>query len=277
MKLKRSILSAAAVLLSAVWLCPSALAAGRSYAELTETESSGSTGALIASACIVVLMFVSLSVVVHLGRSGRINVPWAVLSVVFTALALLLCVIGSRCGALYSRPEGNPRDTVEKFYDSVVSGDYETAYSCLKNYDTLGLEKTPSSEAGAMAFDALKESYDYTLELEPKIDDISAVQSVRFRYLNMSALEDSVQDGTEKILKKMVEELPPDEVYDSENHFLPEVASAAYREALGSVLSHASSYYTTAVLNVNLEYSGGEWLIVCDQSMLNALAGGTAY
>lgn len=261
-------------------LCPRAEASGNWPSYLPSAAELGDDGratVLILMGLILLAMFVALAVVVRLGINGRISVCWAVLSVLFSTLALLLCVVGSFSGTLYTKVDGNPADTVRRFYDAVLAEDYETAYACLGNYDSLGLENPPAGENARMVYDALKDSYDYALSGEARIDKLTAVQSVRFRFLKVADIENSVQDGTERNLQNAVKNNPKDLVYDEDNNFLPEVANAAYSEALAAVLRNSASYYNSVMLDIQLEYRDSQWYIICDQAMMDALMGGTSH
>lgn len=225
----------------------------------------------------VMLMFAAMAFAVRLAHTGKLNLPWAVLSIVLSAFAVIVCIIGSSVGSLYSKPTGNPADTVTKFYDALIAGDYTTAYSCLSDYTGLGLETEPADANAALIYDALKESYEYTLADTAKVDKLSATQSVRFKYLDLESLEASVEDGVKRNLEKIVKARPGSEVYDENNKYLPSVTAEAYNESLQFVLSHASSYYTATAIDIELVYTNGQWLIVTNQAMLNALMGGVAY
>lgn len=276
MKLLRKTISAALCAFALLLLTPSAHAAQTLYEEAA-VEAKPNTAAIIAVFVIIVLMFAAMAVAVRLGRSGKLNVPWAVLAAILSALALLVCILGSSVGALYSAVDGNPTDTVTRFFDAVIARDYPTAYSCLNDYTGLGLETEPTSENAALVYSALKDSYEYALSGEAKVDKLSAVQSVRFKYLDLESLEASVEDAVMRNLEKIVESRPASEVYDEEKKYLPSVTEEAYSAAIASVISHASSYYTSTVIDIELTYSNGQWLIVTNQAMLNALMGGVAY
>ena len=159
MKRMKKILSggAAAGLLMA--LSPMAHATGRTYLDQTLMEVKGSSMGLILTVVVLVLMFASMIYFVSQGKSGRINVGWAVLSVVLGSMAMLLCIVGMAAGTVYTRADGDPAETVSLFYDSVKKQDYVAAYSCLSDYSTLGLEKSPESEHAKRTYKALQDSY----------------------------------------------------------------------------------------------------------------------
>lgn len=277
MKQTKKIISISAALGVMFTLAPSAHANAQTMYDEVATVTAPSTAATIAVLLTVVLMFAAMAFAVRLGHSGKLNVPWAVLSIILSGFAVLVCIIGSSVGSLYSKPTGNPADTVTKFYDALISGDYTTAYSCLSDYTGLGLEVAPDDENAAQIYEALKASYEYTLSGSAKVDKLSATQNVRFKYLDLESLEDSVEDGVTRNLEKIVKSRPGSEVYDENNKYLPSVTAEAYSASLQSVLSHANSYYTATAIDIDLTYSNGQWLIVTNQAMLNALMGGVAY
>lgn len=279
MKQLRNILCVLGSLSLALVLTPAAEAGSwQSYLPSpAELEGDVRVKVMVLFGAILLFMFISMAVVVRLGVKGRISVSWAVLSVLFATVGLLACVIGSYSGTLYTRVDGDPAETVRGFYDAILSGDYERAYGYLGNYDSLGLEKEPESDNAKAVYAALRESYDYALSGEARIDKVKAVQSVRFRYLRLRDIENSVQDGTERNLENAVRDNPKDEVYDENNEFLPDVANRAYSEALSAVLRNAGSYYSSVTLDIELEYRDSQWFIICSQAMLDALMGGTSH
>lgn len=277
MKRMKKILSggAAAGLLMA--LSPMAHATGRTYLDQTLMEVKGSSMGLILTVVVLVLMFAAMIYFVSQGKSGRINVGWAVLSVVLGSMAMLLCIVGMSAGTVYTRADGDPAETVSLFYDSVKKQDYVAAYSCLSDYSTLGLEKSPESENAKRTYKALQDSYDYTVMGIPQTDRLQSSVRVRFRYLDIPSFEESVASRTNDNLAAFVKDNPISAVYDENDQYLPEVTEKAYADALGFILEKADSYYTTVELNIKLEYSDGKWLIVTDEAMLRSLMGGAMY
>ena len=258
-------------------LSPMAHATGRTYLDQTLMQVKGSNMGLILTAVVVVLMFAAMIYFVSQGKSGRINVGWAVLSVVLGSMAMLLCIVGMAAGTVYTKPDGDPAETVSLFYDSIKKQDYVAAYSCLSDYSSLGLEKSPESENAKRTYKALQESYDYTVMGLPQTDRLESTVRVRFRYLDIPSFDESVASRTNDNLAAFVKDNPISAVYDENDQYLPEVTEKAYADALGFVLEKADTYYTTVELNVRLEYSDGKWLIVTDEAMLRSLMGGAMY
>ncbi len=244
--------------------------------DASNVVQAGGTMTAILFFAVLVLVFASMAFVVKQGRSGRANVPWAVLAIILAGLALMICVVGYSFGTLYTKPDGDPKDTVETFFTALEQGDYQAAYPCLSDYTSLGLENEPADENGKIIYQALRDSYSHTVMGDATISKLSAFVPVRFRYLNIKDTESSVEGKVTGILEDYVENNPHNKVYDANDKYLPEVTDAVYSQALNEVMAKISNFYTTEQFNIELEYKNGEWYIITSPELLNAIIGGTA-
>ncbi len=226
--------------------------------------------------CILVLMAFIAVVAIFIKKRGGIRPVWAILAAVFSALALIISILGVNMGTIVAKPTGDPQKTAADFMDSVISGNYDNAYSLLHSYSSLGLENQPSDEIGKLMYDALRESFSYELTGDCFVDKLEAKQQIQFTFLDLPSTEDDVQAKTESILKEIVESRPRKSVYDENNNYLPEVAHEAYAKALSEVLENAENYYTSEGIQLQLVYSDGSWYVIPAQSLIRALSGNTA-
>ncbi|MBR0199106.1 MAG: hypothetical protein IJQ42_02940 [Oscillospiraceae bacterium] len=183
----------------------------------------------------------------------KINPFWGFLTLGLLLLSFVLCVVGAKHGVLMLKTDARPEDTVETFFESVVIGKYEEANACLENYSSLGLERISDNAK----WNALLASYDFALEGEAERKGDTAVQTVRLRYLDLAALEQTLAT--------------PLAVIPAANEGEEDRAIYYTQEEL---LAHPESFYTSAMLEVTLHYVDGQWLIYADDSLLSALAGG---
>ena len=213
----------------------------------------------------------------------KIDPLWGILTIALTVLGLVLCGIGAKRGALLVKTDADPRATVETFFESVEIGKYEAAYACLDNYETLGLEHSPRTEAGRLEQTALLASYSYVLSDEIQVRGAEATQSVQLRYLDLNALEEALSAAlapevpeTEKTEGETAEAEAPESEEGETAEGATAVDPAAELEALRQLLQEPARFYTTETLEVQLRYSEGQWRIVADPALLAALAGGRA-
>lgn len=206
-----------------------------------------------------------------------IKIFWMLICVVLCAAVMILCAIGVRAGTVYAKPEGDPAQTVEEFFDAICARDYELAYSYLRDYTSLGLENAPQSDAGRIVYDALESSYRFTLIGECTQDKLDACQKLSFSYLDLGKTHDDIGRVTMERLEASVASLRRDEIYDENDHYKPELANKAYLQAVETVMADAGSYYSTVELEIKLAYEDGRWQIIAEPALLKALNGGTAY
>lgn len=277
MKQIRRIGSLAFVLGLLACMQPSAHSTWQSYVDNTLKPDGGISIEFILVAAIFLGIIISLVNVVRQGKSGRLNVPWAALSVLFTALAMLSAIVGMSAGTVYTRAEGDPADTVKAFFNAVIDRDYDAAYSYLNGYSSLGLENPPESENAKLAYEALLDSYSYSVSGRASIDRLEATVPVRLRYLDLPSFEASVASRTNDNLAEFVKNNPISAVYDENDQYLPSVTEKAYADALAFALNKADTYYSTTELILKLEYENGQWHIISDEKLHKALAGNTIY
>lgn len=229
---------------------------------------------LIMALIALVLIAGAVALVIY-GRRHRINGVWAALALLFSGVAMLLCLVGSSAGVVYAKPSGDPRAAVDEFMLALVQGDYDTAYARLKGHSDLGLATPPQSPAAQMVYQALLDSFDYSLEGPCEAELTQAKQKVNFRYLDVAAVTAGLDQATQRQLKAIVKDRDASQVYDDKDQYLPEVTQEAYMLALEKALSQAKSCYVEIQLELSLEYTGGRWMIGSSPELLNALAGGT--
>ena len=163
---------------------------------------------VIVSIIIIIVAVSAAASFVLRDNEGRIKPALAVLSLVLAGFAAVLYAYGSENGTVYAKADGDPQATVRQFFDAVCAGDYSSAYDCLENYGSLGLENSPSTETGELVYAALRESYAYELLEQAEVDKLSARQRVSFTYLNLPAMEEDAAAETEKVLETLVRSRP---------------------------------------------------------------------
>lgn len=235
------------------------------------------SGSLLPFAFVALFLVFGLSAVIVFGVKYRARVLGLLLAVLIAAAAMALSVIGVQVGTVYAKPSGDPAATAEEFLSAICRGDYEPAYRLLRDYADLGLGAEPSTAAGRLANQALHESYAYTLSGPCAVNMLDAVQPLRFRYLDLSSLEEDTAAEASHQLELIVQSRELKDIYDEDKHYLPSVTEEAYLAALDRVLAHAEDYYAELDLELSLTYTDGRWQILTSPALLRALNGGAAY
>ena len=232
---------------------------------------------IIALGAVLLFVLVGLALVIGLGAKYRLKIFWIIIALILSAAAMLLAIVGLNFGTVYAKPSGDPQQSAQQFMDSICSGDYDQAYSLLRDYSDLGLETVPQTAAGQKAHEALHKSFSYSLSGECRVDKLEAVQPLSFSYLNLSAMESAVIEETPRQLEQIVESRPMNQIYDANRNYLPEVTEEAYLKAVDAVLANAESYYSSIELELGLSYTDGRWQVLTSPALLRAFNGGAAY
>ncbi|MDO4982420.1 MAG: hypothetical protein Q4E35_02565 [Eubacteriales bacterium] len=263
---------AAGTVCASLCFAPSAFA--QTFVDTAPVKENGLSIAIIMLAVLVVC-FTAMAFIVRQGKTGHANVPWAILAILLAGIALIIAALGYNVGTVYTKPVGDPKDTVVDFFNAVKTGSYTTAYDCLSDYAGLGLENAPEDEIGEAVYEALKESYDYTIMGSATVSKLTAFIPVRVKYLDIGELSRDIPELVNSNIEKIVEETPRNQIYDADDRYLPEVTDRAYSQAVEKLLDRPEIYYATEQINVELEYENGQWYIVSDPALLNAISGGT--
>ena len=204
---------------------------------------------------------------------GRFRLFWLILAVLFAGMAGFACFFAAMYGSIYNRPDADPAETVTRFFDSVRARNYPEAYACLSDYASLGLETEPESADARAIYEALRNSYSYTLSGTSSVTGLEASQRVVLHALNLKMTESAVQQRVNGILEELVASMPENEVYDGNGGYLTSFTDAIYTEALNQALQNTDALCSDTQLLIQLKYMDGTWKIVTDRDLMTALIG----
>jgi len=224
-----------------------------------------------------VFLVIGLIAIISLCARHKARFIGLFLALILSAAAMLMAMEGIYEGTVYAQPSGDPAQSVVRFLNAVCTGDYDAAYTELRDYADLGLAEMPASPAGQRVYKALHDSYFYTLTGDCRTDKLTAVQPVRVRYLDLARMEQAVADETQRQAEAIVQNRPMNAVYDENRRYRPEIADEAYLAALDVVLRNAQDYYTESEFDLPLAYTDSRWQILTNPALLRALAGGIGY
>lgn len=224
------------------------------------------SGAVVTAAVLLCLWLLRLRTKVKRG--------WAVAAVVIAAAALLLAVNAPSLKSVAAAPKENPQETVISFFDALSRQDYREAYGYLDNYSSLGLENTSNTVQAQLLYDALRDSYSYSLYGGCTREGLTAHQQILLRSLDLKALSADLKGAVNRAMESETQGKRESELVDENGAYLSTVTGAAYSAAIESLLQTGERYTATSGLDLELRYENGAWKIVVDQRLLSALSGG---
>ncbi len=233
--------------------------------------------ALILSVGVVLLTGVTLLPLMVASIRKKIKFLPGLVTVVLLGASMLVCIMGPHLGAVISAPKGDPQQVVVDFFDALAAKDYETAYSYLDYYSSLGLENVPGDEASMLVHEQLVSSYSYELYGDCALDGLTAKQQVLLQHFDVQRMQERLGDKTNEVMREMVQNSPESAIYDADDQYLPEATQKAYLTAVTRLLEKPEYYRTTTGMELELVYTSDGWRIQASDALLHALCGGTAY
>lgn len=204
---------------------------------------------------------------------------------VFAALAAVIAV-GGVCFIFLSRnaqpvlvtPSQEALDTAHMLVQAVSDGDYEAAGLLMLGSPDMGKTKDQqaSSEVGKIIWQAYQDSLSFTAVGDCFATESGIGQQYTVRYLDLEAVTANIGTYSESLLAQRVEAAEDvSEVYDSNNNYREDVVLEVLNDAAQMALKRDSVFVETT-FTVNLVYRNGQWLVVPDAQLLEAVTGGLA-
>lgn len=168
-------------------------------------------------------------------------------------------------------------DQVTELMEAVVSCDYAKASSLIYGQPALGLDREPADQVGILLWNAFAKSQSYELRGGCIASNSGLAQQVVFTYLDMDSVTANLADRSEALLMERIEAAENiDEIYDSNNEYREDVVMEVLEDAVAKALKE-DAQNVSVELTVNLVYRDGQWWIVADNALLNAISGGVLY
>lgn len=177
---------------------------------------------------------------------------------------------------LLSAPDSATRQ-LTGMLEEICDGRYGDAAKRMLGCPELGADKAPADPLGALLWDAFAGSMDYRLEGECYTTGAGLAQDVTVTYLDISSVTaDLRRRAQEELTRRVAEAEDVSQIYDESNNYREDfvmdvllcAAEAALQEDARSV---------SVTLTVNLKYENGQWWVVADKALLDAISGGILF
>lgn len=163
---------------------------------------------------------------------------------------------------------------VDAMFKAVCSDDYAAASQLIYGTPDLGADDRESGEVSTMIWDAFVDSLGYELVGDCSATDTGVAQTVRISYLDITSVTDGLQTRSRTLLQQRVAEAEDvEEIYDENNDYRQDFVDAVVLDAAREALQQDTRYVETE-LTVELVYTQGQWWIMADKALMQAISGG---
>lgn len=206
------------------------------------------------------------------------------LSLVFTVVGIAAAVAAVSLSLSYKNanpmllvPPEEAQHQVTGLMEAVCAGDYSTASTYLQGHPNLGVDREPTDAVGVMIWEAFCDSMEYELVGECYATEDGLAQNVVFSCIDITSVTATLKDRSQTLLEQRMEEAEDlDEVYDEDLQYREDfVMDVLYDAATAALKEDAQTI--TAELTVNMAFQNGQWWIIADKALLDAISGGVLY
>lgn len=158
--------------------------------------------------------------------------------------------------------------------DALCARDYDTVSATLYGTPELGLNRTAKDPVGELMWGAFADSVTYELDEEFYITDSGVARNVVITGLELESLTENLRERSQTLLEQRVAQAEDtSEIYDENNEYKEEFVMAVLYDAAQDALRE-DARTTVWELPLNLIYENGQWWIMLESALLEAISGG---
>lgn len=186
------------------------------------------------------------------------------------------CLTSLDAPAVMLRQPGEALACSENLMEALSSGDYAAASGCLQGQVDLGLDREPEDETGKLLWEAFEDSFAYEFTGACVATNSGVARTVRITTLDPSTVNGQLSQRVDALLEARLEAAEDtDDIYDESGNFRQELLDALLLEALEEALREDAATVTREI-SLNLVYQNGQWWVVPDAALIQAISGGVA-
>ena len=190
-----------------------------------------------------------------------------------TALAAVWFCFTPGEPVLLGTPEG-AMEQARGLMDAVCRGDYDRAGELLWGSPRLGLDREPADPVGQVLWEGFQESLQYEFPGACYASDRGVAWDLRLTRLKFASVTEPLGDRSRQLLEQRVAQARDvSEVYDENNEYREDVAREVLVEAAWQALEEDAETETLE-LTLHLVYEDGQWWVLPERDLLNAISWG---
>jgi hypothetical protein len=201
----------------------------------------------------------------------------AILACIFmaaAALAVYCCVRFTDARPILLTAPDSARNKIVAFMDAFCAGDFNAASQSVLGIPDLGMDKEPEGEVAELLWDAYLDSMSYELVGETYTTENGVAQTVVFTSLSMERVTSDWNQRAQALLEQRVEAAEnTSDIYNENNEYREAFIMDVLYDAVSASLQE-NAELVSQELTLELQYQEGQWWIIADKQLLDALFGG---
>ena len=199
---------------------------------------------------------------------------FGLLGISFAILGIFLALTNTNFKPVLVEQPQSAMARIQTMLDALCEGDYDTVSDCLYGTPDLGLDRVPQDAVGLLFWQALTDSYTYELRGDFHATDSGVSVDVTIQAMDLDSVTANLRQRAQDTLEEKIAQAKDiSEIYDSNNEYREEfVMGALYDAALVALEEDAVT--TSWDMTLILIHEDGQWWIMPDEALLQAISGG---
>lgn len=195
---------------------------------------------------------------------------------VLMAGAVVFCLLSLDAPVKMVKYPQEAMDRAEALLDYIENGDFAAASGILYGQPDLGADREPEDEVGKMVWAAFLDSLSCEIKGKCYASDKGLVCDAVVTGLDISSVMEKLTERTHALLTQRIEQATDmSELYDEENNFRQELITQVLYQAVEQAIREDGKLVDRDV-TMGLVYRNGQWWVVPDRALLQAISGGLA-
>lgn len=174
-------------------------------------------------------------------------------------------------------PPDSAMEQLTNMLDAVCDSDYAAASQYILGTPDLGADASTQDALGQLLWNSFVQSMDYQLEGDCYTTDDGLAQDITFTYMDMTSITETLRARSQAMLEQRVADAEDiSQVYNENNEYREDVVMEILFAAAEDALAE-DARTVTVPLTINLKFRDGQWWIVADTALLDAISGGILF
>lgn len=170
-------------------------------------------------------------------------------------------------------PSEAAANRTEELMEAICRGDYTSAGNMMYSQPDLNAAEPPSSALGSLLWDAFHGSLSYAFKGACYATDSGIARDVTITSLNIADVMALLKERTQTLLEQRVAEAADmAEIYDENNNYQEAFVMDVLCDAATQILAE-DDFLISQDITLNLIYQDGQWWVIAEQQLINAISG----
>lgn len=207
-------------------------------------------------------------------RSKPVSWLFGVIGVCAAAAGIFLSFQFMNASPILVKQPQAAKQQAAALLDAVCAEDMKTAGSLLYGTPSLGADRDPADAVGILLWDSFVESMEYELGSECYATDSGVALDVTITALDMDTVTATLRDRSQVLLEQRVAAAQDaDDVYDENGDYREDFVMQVLYDATVDALAEDARMVSKDI-TMSLVYDDGQWWIMPESGLMEAISGG---